>query len=281
MATPISLAFSPCPNDTFIFDALVHNKIDTEGLQFSYHIEDVETLNKAAFNQQYDVSKLSFHAFYHVIKNYICLTSGGALCDNFGPVLIGRKFYEKHEIEKSSVAVPGLYTTAALIFNHFFKAKSLIPFLFSDIEQTVLDGKTDLGVIIHENVFTFAEKGLIEVANLGRLWESNYHKPIPLGCIAVKRSLPLNIQRKINNLLKKSIIFAFENPTSSKEFVKQNATNTSEAIIKKHIDTYVNKYSIDLTNEAKNVILFLYEDMVKKGFISSSKGAVFIESDKT
>ena len=280
MSIPITLAFSPCPNDTFIFDALVHNKIDTEGLQFKYQIEDVETLNKAAFNQQYDVSKLSFHAFYHVLSDYICLNSGAALCDNFGPVLIGKRFYEKEEIDKLTVAVPGLFTTAALIFNHFFKAKSLEPFLFSEIEQKVLEGKTDLGVIIHENVFSYTEKGLIEIINLGKLWNNTYQKPVPLGCIAIKRSLPLKIIKKIDELLKKSVIFAFENPTSSNQFVKQNAANTSEIIIRKHIETYVNKYSLELNEDAKDVIHLLYNDMVNKGFINTSKEILFIESEK-
>jgi len=278
MVSTITLAFSPCPNDTFIFDALVHNKIDTEGLQFSYAIEDVETLNKAAFSLKYDVSKLSFHAFYHVLSDYICLNSGAALCDNFGPVLIGKKFYKKHEIEKLSVAVPGLYTSAALIFNHFFNAQTLIPFLFSDIEQAVSEGKTDLGVIIHENVFTFKDKGLTEVANLGKLWKNTYQKPVPLGCIAVKRSLPSDIQKKINKLIKKSIIFAFENPSSSICFIKQNAANTSDTIIKKHIETYVNKYSIDLNDDAKNIIHFLYKELVNKGLFDLKETELFIES---
>jgi len=271
----ITLAFSPCPNDTFIFDALVHEKIDTEGLHFDYCMQDVETLNQAAFGGQYDVSKLSFHAFYHVLSTYACLTSGSALCDNFGPVLIGKKGHKKHDIEKLTVAVPGMYTSAALIFNHFFKAQALVPFLFSDIEQIVLDGKADLGIIIHENVFTYEEKGLVEVVNLGKLWSSAYKMPIPLGCIAVKRSLPTDIQLKINRLIRKSIAFAFENPLSSRDFVKQNAVNLSDRIIKKHIETYVNHYSIELNADAKKVIQFLYEDLLKKRIINSNKIALF------
>ncbi len=272
----ISLAFSPCPNDTFIFDALVNNKIDTEGLQFNYAIEDVETLNKAAFTNKYDVSKLSFHAFYKVLTHYACLTSGAALCDDFGPIIIGKRNIPPLEFKNMTLAVPGLLTTANLIFNHFFEARQCIPFFFSEIENAVLTNKADIGIVIHENVFSFKKKNLFELQNLGKLWQKNYNLPIPLGCIAVKRSLPEYMKQKINGLIKKSIIYAFENPNASYNFVKKNVQGTPDDIIQKHINTYVNDYSISMNDKALTAIMFLYNDLISKKAISDSKVELFI-----
>jgi len=272
----ITLAFSPCPNDTFIFDALINNKIDTEGLLFKYAVEDVETLNKAAFMQKYDVCKLSFHAFYHVAAHYVCLTSGAALCDNFGPVVIAKKLFKKDEFKHLTLAVPGLHTSGTLLFKHFFETKQLIPFLFSDIENAVLTDKADMGVVIHENVFSYKKKNLLALANLGNIWHKKYKLPVPLGCIAIKRNIPDSIKIKINHLIKKSIIYAFENPTSSYIFVKQNAQDTDDKIIQKHISTYVNDYSLNLNDMAKASILLLYNNWLEKNIRQSSVKEFFI-----
>ncbi len=273
----ITLAFSPCPNDTFIFDALVNGKIDTEGLHFSVFVEDVESLNQKAFNAVYDVSKLSIHAFCHVASDYIGLTSGGAFCDDFGPVLVSKVSYTQDDIKNLVVAIPGLFTSSAHIFRHFFNPWKLVPVLFSDIEQVVLEGKADMGVIIHENVFTFKEKGLSEVVNLGKLWQERYNLPVPLGCIAVRRSFPYGLQKKINSLIKKSLIYAFENPTDSFNFVRKYVPLTSDDIIKKHIDTYVNAYSLQMNQNAFDAVNILYEDGVMLGDIQGIKKDLFIK----
>jgi len=262
MSSEITLAFSSCPNDTFIFDALVHKRIDTEGLKFNYYINDVETLNKNANNTIYDVTKLSFNAFFNVLSHYICAASGAALCDDFGPALVSKKKYTTPEIEQLSVAVPGLNTTANFLFNTFYKAKELVPMIFSDIENAVLSDTIPLGVIIHENVFTYKTMGLVEIANLGTLWQNFYKLPVPLGCIAIKRSLPTNIILKINDLIKKSVMYALNNPQQSNDFVKQYALNLSSDVIKKHIAMYVNDYTLDLNDNAKSAVLKMM-DLIK------------------
>lgn len=257
MKKTIKLAFSPCPNDTFIFDALVHQKIDTGSLNFEYDIADVEVLNRAAFNQKYDVSKLSFNALLHVLPFYVSLTYGAAFCDNFGPVVVmpaGKKITGTSHL---TVAVPGLYTTAAMIFKKFFKARRLLPVHFTEIEDTVLQGKADIGVVIHENVFTFKQKKLDAFARLGQLWHNTYKLPVPLGCIAVKRDMPAELQTELNELIGKSIKYAMQNPDAAESFIKTHADNTSGEVIRRHIKTYVNDYSLHLSPEAKKAVAIL------------------------
>ena len=273
----ITLAFSPCPNDTFVFDALVNGRIDTEGLCFKVAIEDVETLNQKAFNGVYDVTKLSMHALFHVANDYTGLVSGGAFCDDFGPVLVSKQAYSKEDIKNLTVALPGMFTTAAQIFKHFFNARKLIPVMFSDIEKTILEGKADMGVIIHENVFTYNKNGLREIENLGLLWRHKYSMPVPLGCIAVKRNIPYEIQKKINGLIKKSLVYAFENSEDSYNFVKQNAPLTADEIIKKHIDTYVNSYSLQMNQKAFEAVSILYRDGLSRGDFSDINSDLFIK----
>ncbi|OQA00339.1 MAG: 1,4-dihydroxy-6-naphtoate synthase [Bacteroidetes bacterium ADurb.Bin408] len=277
MLKEITFAFSPCPNDTFMFDALVNGKIDKEGLNFRFVVEDVERLNEKAINEVYDVSKLSIHAFCHVAVDYVGLTSGGAFCDDFGPVLVSKDNYTQEDIKNLVVAIPGLFTSAAYIFRIFFNPRKFLPVLFSDVEKVVFEGKADMGVIIHENVFSFHEKGLKEVLNLGKLWQERFSLPVPLGCIAVRRSLPGEVQKKINNLIQKSLKYAFENPTDSYNFVKRYAPKTSDDIIKKHIDTYVNAYSLQMNQSAFDAVNILYNEGVMQGDIQEINEDLFIK----
>jgi len=275
MNKTIKLAFSPCPNDTFIFDALVHKRIDTEGLDFEFFIDDVEALNKMAFGHKFEVSKMSFHAYVLAAEAYVCQNSGAAFCDNFGPVVVARN--DSHaDTKPTTVAVPGLHTTAALLYKIFFGDVPLTPYLFTEIENVVASGKADRGIIIHENVFTFQNKGLIEIDNLGKRWQNTFGLPVPLGCIAVSRKLDKPLQLKIDKLIKESILYALNHPDTAMPFIKKNAANLDEKIIKKHIETYVNAYSLALDNKARKAVRLIFEKSFDMGIINALPETMFL-----
>lgn len=258
----LSLGFSPCPNDTFIFDALVNNKIDTEGLEFDVYLEDVETLNKWALEGKLDITKLSFPAFFRSLENYMLLNSGSALGKGVGPLLItdSPNEFNTEDINQSSVALPGLHTTANLLFSFAYPDavdKKFI--LFSEIENALLNKETDLGVIIHENRFTYQQKGLHKVKDLGEYWEEKMESAIPLGGIAVNQSIKRSTAIKVDKLIRKSLDFAFANYPSITDYVKQHSQSMSEDVMRQHIDLYVNNYSLDLGEEGKLAIENLYQ----------------------
>jgi 1,4-dihydroxy-6-naphthoate synthase len=257
---PLTLAISPCPNDTYIFDAMVHHKIDTEGLDFELVFADVEQLNQAALKSQYDITKLSYHAYAYVSENYILLRSGSALGNNCGPLLISRKELSRQEINEGKIAIPGKYTTANFLFSLCYPdAIHKTPLLFSEIENSVLNGTFDAGVIIHENRFTYAEKGLKKIIDLGAYWEETYKIPIPLGGIAVKRSIDKSIQSAVERIIRRSIEFANQHTDSSEDFIQQHAQEMSPTVCKQHIDLYVNDYSINLGTKGELAVNTLFE----------------------
>ena len=258
----LTLGFSPCPNDCFIFDALLHQKIDTEGLHFKPVIEDVEALNRKAFtpsqSKQLDITKLSFFAFTQLQKKYALLDSGSALGFGVGPLVVTTS-NTKPLTSHSTVAIPGKYTTANLLFSLAYPAvENKKELLFSKIEDAVLKEKVDAGVIIHESRFTYKEKGLKKIIDLGDWWEKKTKSPIPLGCIAIKNTFDAETQKKANRVIKRSVEFAFAHPNSSKEFIKEHSQELDDDVIKKHIRLYVNKFSISLGkqgNKAINIFL--------------------------
>ncbi len=265
----ISLAFSPCPNDTFIFDAMVHHKIDTEGFEFEYKMADVEELNLTAINNEIDVSKVSYHAYLHLINNYVLLDAGSALGDDVGPLFISKKVINKEEIKNLKVAIPGKYTTAHLLLSLAYpEILNKEAILFSDIEDLVLNETFDAGVIIHENRFTYHEKGLQLIADLGKSWFQLTKQPIPLGGIVIKRNLPEITKQSINSILKRSVAYAFANPQASKDFIRCNAQEMKEEVMYKHIELYVNEYSLDLGIKGKKAITTLFEMAVDKNIIT-------------
>ncbi len=258
----LTLGFSPCPNDTFIFDALVNKKINTGEIEFDVVLEDVETLNQWALMGKLDITKLSFPAFFQSLNKYVLLNSGSALGKGVGPLLVskGNMQNSMFNVQYTSIAIPGLNTTANMLLGFAFPdAKNKIPMLFSEIEEAVLAGKTDLGVIIHENRFTYKQKGLYKVMDLGEYWEDKMKTPIPLGGIAIKRSVDKLISLKVNTLIKKSIEYAFSNYPVVSDYVKQYSQTMHEEVMRQHIDLYVNNYSVDLGNEGKKAISVLYE----------------------
>jgi 1,4-dihydroxy-6-naphthoate synthase len=255
----LTLGFSPCPNDTFIFDALVNKKVDNEGLEFEAVLEDVETLNKWSFKKKLDITKLSYPAFFQNLDKYVLLNSGAALGKGVGPLLISKVKSQKSKIETNSIALPGENTTANLLFSFAYpEAKNKKHMLFSAIEESVLNEQTELGVIIHENRFTYQQKGLHKITDLGEYWEEKMHMPIPLGGIAVKRSIDKEISLKIDRLIRNSIEFAFSHYPLITDYVKQHSQEMSEDVMRQHIELYVNNFSIDLGNDGKRAIETLY-----------------------
>ena len=251
-----TLGFSPCPNDTFIFDALVNNKIDTGDIQFTVRLEDVETLNELALNHTLDFTKVSYGVLPLILKNYKVLNSGSALGNGVGPLLISKKIISFEQVDDCTIAIPGENTTAHLLFSQAFpNAKNKIFKRYDEIEKFVLEsGDKALGVIIHENRFTYSEKGLQKIVDLGNFWEEKTGYPIPLGGIVGKRSIDENIVMKVDALIKQSIEYAFKNYPLITEYVRIHSQEMEPEIMKKHIDLYVNKYSINLGDDGKNAI---------------------------
>ncbi len=276
----LSLGFSPCPNDTFIFDALIHHKIDTEGLEFDVFFDDVETLNKKALQGELDITKLSFHAFAHVSDKYVLLDAGSALGFGVGPLLISKTAYTPEEVKSKPslcVGIPGTYTTANFLLGIAFPAlQNKKELVFSAIEESLLNEAVNLGVIIHENRFTYAQKGLHKVMDLGDYWEQETGMPIPLGGILIKRNIDTETQHTVNRLIRKSVEYAFANPEASSDFVRHHAQELDESVRKQHIDLYVNKYSIDLGNLGKQAIRLLFEKGQSAGLISASTEQLFL-----
>jgi 1,4-dihydroxy-6-naphthoate synthase len=260
----LTLGFSPCPNDTFMFDALVHAKVDTEGLEFEVVMEDVEALNQRALQKELDVTKLSYHAFLHCAQDYALLKSGSALGRNCGPLLI-QKQGGAALVPDSKIAIPGKYTTANMLLGIAFPhLQNKVELLFSDIEQAVVEGAVDAGLIIHENRFTYQDKGLERVRDLGAFWEGSTGFPIPLGGIVVKRDLPSEIQRKVQRVLKRSVEYAFAHPESAKEYIRCHAQEMEEAVMFKHIRLYVNDFSLDLGVEGAQAVAEVFRKAGKE-----------------
>jgi 1,4-dihydroxy-6-naphthoate synthase len=262
----LKLGFSPCPNDTFMFDALVHAKVDTEGLEFEVVMEDVEALNQRALNKELEVTKLSYHAFLHCVSDYALLRSGSALGRNCGPLLIQRKGNSPLSAD-ATIAIPGENTTANLLlsiaFPHLKHKKEM---LFSDIEQAVIEGEVDAGLIIHENRFTYQDKGLEKIQDLGEYWEGETGLPIPLGGIVVSRELPLEVQQKVQRVLKRSVQYAFDHPQSAKNYIRCYAQEMDEQVMYEHIKLYVNDFSLDLGEEGVQAIEAVFK---RKGMLTN------------
>ena len=275
----LRLGFSTCPNDTFIFDALVHHKIDTEGLNFELFLADVEQLNKEAFQSQIDITKLSYHAYAYAAENFVLSDSGSALGYKNGPLLIGKRKIFPDEVHDLKIAIPGKFTTANLLMGIAFpEAQNKHEYLFSDIEEVVLSNEMDAGLIIHENRFTYEKKGLKKIIDLGEYWENETKMPIPLGGIAINRSLPGEIQNKVNRLIGKSIRYAFENPGTGLDFIRRYAREMDEEVIQKHIALYVNHFTENLGDDGRKAVNFLYETAAKKNIIPKIGKNIFIDS---
>lgn len=273
----LTLGFSPCPNDTFIFDAMVHNRIDTEGLSFDLVMEDVEALNHRALRRELAVTKLSYHAFAHLVDDYALLESGSALGNGVGPLLIAKSSDVKNILNQSLVAIPGKYTTANFLFSLAFpEAQNKQEFVFSEIEQAILRGDVAAGVIIHENRFTYQNHGLVKLIDLGEFWESTTSMPIPLGGIVVRRDLPFEVQQKMERVMKRSVEYAFAHPSESYDFVAQHAQEMDETVRQRHIDLYVNHFTEGLGKEGRSAVSMLFEMAKERGVVPPYTSKIFL-----
>ncbi|WP_426326988.1 menaquinone biosynthesis family protein [Pedobacter sp. R-06] len=280
----LTLGFSPCPNDTFIFDALIHHKIDTEGLEFEVSYDDVETLNQKALRGELDITKLSFHAFAYVANQYALLDAGSALGFGVGPLLISKNHFDGENDaalqtpgSKLRVGIPGKYTTAnfllGIAYPHLQNKQELV---FSEIESALLGEQIDLGLIIHENRFTYQDKGLTKIVDLGDYWEKLTGCAIPLGGIVINRNLDREVQLKVNRLIRQSVEFAFAHPKSGIDFIRQHAQAMEESVMYKHIELYVNKYSINLGEEGRKAVDTLFKLARERNIIPAIQENLYI-----
>lgn len=256
----LTLGFSPCPNDTFIFDALVNGKIDTQGFSFDVVMEDVETLNRWAMQEKLDITKISYGVLPRILPAYRVLDAGGALGKGVGPLLVSKNQIDLDDVPNLRVALPGANTTAHMLFTLAFPDATQKQFLvFHDIEDAVLRGDVDCGVIIHENRFTYAEKGLHKLLDLGEFWELNTKSPIPLGGIVMNRRFDPAIMAKIDALIRESVAYSWKHYPELSPFIREHAQEMSEEVMRQHIQLYVNDYSSSLGQEGRAAIWQLLE----------------------
>jgi len=275
----LTLGFSPCPNDCFMFDAMVHRRVNLEGLEFDVRLADIEALNTSAFAGDVDVTKLSFHAYAYCADRYVLLDAGSALGRNCGPLLISKRPIGRDEVAAGSlrIAIPGKYTTARFLLGLAFPAaRDTTEVLFSDIEGAVLDGTYDAGLIIHENRFTYEAKGLKKIIDLGEYWESETGAAIPLGGIVIRRQLPDDVRQRVNRVMRRSVEYAFAHRTDSLPFVRTHAQEMSEDVMYRHIDLYVNEYSIDLGVEGRRAVEMLFSRARAVGVIPALSDRLFL-----
>lgn len=272
----LTLGFSPCPNDTYIFDAMVHHIVDTEGLEFEYFMADVEKLNGEAFAEKPDITKLSFHAFLHLAGRYLLLDSGAALGFGAGPLVISEKLKNFDELKGKTVAIPGIFTTANLLFSLAMKEEiQKKEILFSEIENAILAGDVDAGVIIHESRFTYQLKGLRKLMDLGEFWEQLTGSPVPLGGIAAHNRLGSEVISRVNRSIRRSVEYANSHKGELNDFIRCNAREMDDSVMQKHIDLYVNEFSVSLGWQGKKAVNQMFEYAIKAGIIPLMPDPIF------
>lgn len=251
----ITIAISPCPNDTYIFEAIYNKHIINNVFDCNFIFEDIATLNDIASAQKTDVVKVSYAHYFEIADNYILSKAGGAMGYGVGPLLISKNYIAEENFSQLKVAIPGNNTTANFLLQHafpFIKHKVVMP--FHKIENAVLNNEVDAGVIIHENRFSYQDKNLVCLHDLGTVWQQKTHLPIPLGAIAIKRSLPIQVQRLIDMSIQQSVLLALKYKNYFSTFICQHAQEMQMDIIKKHIELYVNDFSIDVGNSGLQAI---------------------------
>ncbi|HDH53065.1 MAG TPA: 1,4-dihydroxy-6-naphthoate synthase, partial [Nitrospirae bacterium] len=272
----VSLGYSPCPNDTFIFYAMIHGKIKTEDLKFKEVLLDVETLNRKALNTELDLTKISYHAFGHLRKKYCMLRAGGALGRGCGPLVISKNEYTMEELRRKKIAVPGNLTTAYLLLqlydsNFSAQLSNLVVMPFHEIIDAVAGDKVDAGLIIHESRFTYPSYGLKEIIDLGQWWEKETGLPVPLGGIIAKHSLGHGVNNKINKILRQSVEYAFSNRAEPMSYIKEHSQELLDDVINRHINLYVNDYSVDVGQEGEKTVIELLSRAEEAGIIPKAK----------
>jgi 1,4-dihydroxy-6-naphthoate synthase len=255
---------------------MINNRLHAN-YEWESHLLDVEALNKRAADESFEVTKMSFAAYTFVSDKYQILNAGSALGRGCGPLIISKSPLTLEDLKYKTIAIPGARTTANLLMSIFVpECKAKVEMVFSDIEDAVLSGRCDAGLIIHENRFTYQQKGLFKVADMGELWEKKTGLPIPLGCIAVKRSLSEKEKNKIDSLIRQSVEYAFNNPDASKEYVAQHAQEMNSEVQQQHIDLYVNDFSVNLGDDGKKAIMTLFNEGFNAGVIPNVSEPIFI-----
>lgn len=276
----LKLGFSPCPNDTFIFNALVNGLVSDPDFSFQIELADVEALNQTAIRREADITKLSFGTIPAVSADYQILDAGSALGFGCGPLLVSKQILSPDQLKNARVAIPGFNTTANLLMSMAYpEILDKKAFLFSDIEDAVLRGDADLGLIIHENRFTYERRGLLKIADLGAWWEDTFQLPIPLGCIAIRRNLDEKIKQRVSGLIRKSVELAFQHPEATMPYVSEHAQAMEVEVMKQHIALYVNEYSVSLGNKGRNAVMEMFRIAAQNKLASSVEEPLFIDSD--
>jgi 1,4-dihydroxy-6-naphthoate synthase len=276
---PLTLGFSPCPNDTFIFHALVHGVVGAQGLAFRERLEDVETLNRLAAESALDVTKVSYGAVPHLLRDYVLLRSGGALGRGCGPLVVSRRPLVRAALAGARIAIPGRRTTAALLLRLFAPdAAGLVEMVYSDIMPAVARGEVDAGLIIHESRFTYPGHGLVRVADLGEWWERETGLPIPLGGIVARRALGDDVLRAVDDALRRSVEHAFAHPRASAAYVRAHAQEMDDTVARQHIDLYVNRFSVDVGDEGERAVAELFRRAAAVGAAPDAAVAPFVRA---
>lgn len=272
----LSLGFSPCPNDTYIFHALVHGLVDTAITFADPLLEDVETLNLWAMQAKLDITKLSFHALGHVLDEYCVLNAGSALGRGCGPLLVAAEQVDFEKAEDLRVAIPGKYTTAAMLFQMFApRCTELVEMRFEQIMASVANKDVDVGVIIHESRFTYAQEGLVCLADLGQWWEETSGLPIPLGCIAAKRNLGDTVIAEVDRAIRTSLEMAYDDPQACLPYIRRYSQEIDEKVVQDHIGLYVNDYSLELGEEGRQAVEVFLERGREAGILPNTTSRIF------
>lgn len=270
-----SLGYSPCPNDTFIFYALTHNRLTCD-IAFKEILKDVENLNRMALNKKLEITKASFHGFGLVRDNYCLLHSGSALGRGCGPLIVAKKRIDRYELRAKKIAIPGKMTTAYLLLKLFEPdAKNIIEMPFDRIMNAVSIGSVDAGLIIHESRFTYPGYGLTKLIDLGEWWEKETGLPIPLGGILARRDLGAFVIGKIDILIRQSVEYAFLHPEETREYIRNNAQELDDDVIDQHIKLYVNDFTLDM-GEGKRAVDRILRSAEELGMIPHSEKPIFI-----
>ena len=272
----LSLGYSPCPNDTFIFYGLIHGKVPCPEVMFTEQLEDVETLNQLALQSQLDLTKISYHAFGHLRKDYVLLHSGGALGRGCGPLVVANQMTSMENLRGKKIAIPGQLTTANLLLQlHSEGYEDVLILPFDQIMTAVEQGKVDAGVIIHESRFTYQQHGLKQILDLGQWWENETGHPIPLGGILAKRTLGATLINKIDTALRQSIEYAYDHSQEPQTYIKQHAQELDDNVVRNHIELYVNDFSIDLGEGGIEAVKCLLHRAEERGIIPACELPLF------
>ena len=273
---PLSLGYSPCPNDTYIFYALTHGRIPSPGFSVTERLEDVETLNQLAIDGQLDLTKISYHALGHLRDRYALLHSGGALGRGCGPLVIAPEKKEMQALRGRRIAVPGKLTTANLLLQLYSTGfDNLLVVPFDQIMPSLKRGEADAGVIIHESRFTYRQSGFHEILDLGAWWETDTGLPIPLGGILARRDLGSQTIRAVDRAIRASLEYARRNPREPRTYIRKHAQELDNRVIDAHISLYVNDFSLDLGEEGIAAVGTLMTRAEERGLIPKSVEPLF------